>query len=471
MKKKFLFLSIFSLLTLMSCSNQSNTTSASSFNSVSNITSDSHDINNPPDGGHGFSQSEGQIGGNPNGGEGGGQSTSVTYSGANVISESTTITEGTYSSSNANENALLVTGDIDVNLSNISIDKTGDSDGGDTTSFYGINSGILAKSGTNLTIDNISVTTSAVGGNGVFCYGGYATTNNTSSDGTTINISNSNIVTTKDNSGGIMTTGGGSMNANNLTVTTSGISSAAIRTDRGGGSVIVDKGIYTSNGAGSPSIYSTADVTVKNASLISTAAEGLVIEGKNSISIDNCIVEDTNNKLNGQSTTYKNIFLYQSMSGDASNGTSKFTSKNSTITTNKGDTFYITNTTAEINLENNTFINNDTEGYFLRAKQDSWGNSGSNGGEVALNATNQNIIGDIYIDSCSTLEFNMSSSSFEGNINKDNIAKSISLILDSNSNIKLTNDTYITTLSNTDSSNSNIDFNGYKLYVNGNSIN
>ena len=27
------------------------------------------------------------------------------------------------------------------------------------------------------------------------------------------------------------------------------------------------------------------------------------------------------NKINGKSTTYKNIFLYQSMSGDASTGT------------------------------------------------------------------------------------------------------------------------------------------------------
>ena len=35
--------------------------------------------------------------------------------------------------------------------------------------------------------------------------------------------------------GGIMTTGGGTMIANNLTVNTSGTSSAAIRTDRGGG--------------------------------------------------------------------------------------------------------------------------------------------------------------------------------------------------------------------------------------------
>lgn len=39
--------------------------------------------------------------------------------------------------------------------------------------------------------------------------------------------------------------------------------------------------------------------------------------------------------------------------------------------------------------------------------------------------------------------------------------------LDSNSKIKLTGDSYVTLLENADKTNGNIDFNGYKLYVNG----
>lgn len=114
-----------------------------------------------------------------------------------------------------------------------------------------------------------------------------------------------------------MTTGGGIMKASNLTINTAGTSSAAIRTDRGGGNVTVHSGTYTTTGQGSPTIYSTANVTVNNASLISKVSEGIVVEGKNSVTINNCNLTDSNTKLNGQSTTYKNIFLYQSMSGDA----------------------------------------------------------------------------------------------------------------------------------------------------------
>ena len=76
-----------------------------------------------------------------------------------------------------------------------------------------------------------------------------------------------------------MTTGGGVTYAYDLTVTTAGQSSAAIRTDRGGGTVYVDGGSYTSNGLGSPAIYSTAEIHVANAALVSTLSEGVCIEG------------------------------------------------------------------------------------------------------------------------------------------------------------------------------------------------
>ena len=403
----------------------------------------------------------------PDGNPPGGNSGNVTYSANKEITTSEDLTSGSYSSTESNQNAISVSGSINSSLSNITVTKTGDSDGGDNTSFYGTNSAIIAKSGATVNITNANITTDANGANGVFSYGGSATTNNSNSDGTTVNISDSVITTSKNNSGGIMTTGGGVMNATNLTITTAGTSSAAIRSDRGGGTVVVDKGTYKTTGKGSPAIYSTAEITVKNATLVATASEGVVIEGKNSVTLENVELTDTNNTLNGQSTTYKNIFLYQSMSGDAANGEATFTAKNSKITTNKGDSFYITNTTATINLENNEIINNDSTGYFLRSQKDSWGNSGSNGGIVTLNLTNQKVNGNIYIDSISTLTMNMVSSNYEGGINTDNTAKSITIKLDSSSTIKLTGDSYITSLEDSDTTYSNIDLNGYKLYVNG----
>ena len=392
----------------------------------------------------------------------------TSYSAVKEITENENIASGEYKSSNADENAILIRGNIKSTLSNITVNKTGDSDGGDSTSFYGTNSGIIAKDGASVTIKNTTITTDATGANGVFSYGGTSTTSASNGDGTTISISDSKITTNKDNSGGIMTTGGGIMNATNLIINTAGTSSAAIRSDKGGGTVIVNKGTYTTTGKGSPVVYSTADITVKNATLVSEASEGLIIEGKNKITIENVKLTDTNNTLNGQSTTYKNIFIYQSMSGDADTGTAEFSSKNSTIVTNKGDSIYVTNTKSSITLENNEIINNDSTGNFLRIQKDSWGKSGSNGGDVDLILINQKVNGNIVVDSISNLSMKLTkSSSYEGTINNSNEAKEIKLVLDSSSKIKLTGDSYVSELVDEDTTYSNIDLNGYKLYVGG----
>ena len=402
----------------------------------------------------------GGNGGAPDGAPGGtGQnSSSVESTGATEISDEQTISNKTYESSKASQNALLVKDGGNVTLANSTITKTGDSSD-ENADFYGTNAGILVNSNGKLNISNSTITTNGLHANGLFVYGkGEAT------------IKNTTINTSSNMSGGIMVAGGGTLIAENLKVETGGNSSAAIRSDRGGGTMTVTGGTYLTNGVGSPAIYSTADITVKNATLTATKSEGAVVEGKNSITLNNCTLTDTNTTLNGNSETYKNIFLYQSMSGDADTGTAKFTAENSTITTNKGDTIFVTNTTAEVNLTNNKIVNND--GDFLRIQAGKWGNSGSNGGDVTLNMTNQEVNGNIIVDNISTLAMNLSqSSNYTGTINSANTAKSITLKLDSTSKITLTGDSYVTSLEDADTSYSNINFNGYKLYVNGTAIN
>lgn len=404
-----------------------------------------------------FSQSGGTFLNKPNGdmGQPGvGNNANVSHNGVTEISSDTTNNLQTYSSTEGSQNALLVTNGTSK-ISNAKITKSGNSND-ENSDFYGTNAAVLVKNST-LNIDGGSFTTNGSHANGVFAY----------ANGT-INLTNTNIKTTSNNSGAIMVTGGGKLNATNVTAETDGNSSAPIRSDRGGGTMIVNGGKYTANGIGSPVIYSTADVTVNNATLISTKSEGAVVEGKKSITLNNVNLTDTNTTLNGNSETYKNIFIYQSMSGDADEGTASFTAKDSTITTNKGDTIFVTNTKATISLTNNKIINNDSTGAFLRIQSGKWGRSGSNGGDVTLNVNNQTINGNIFVDNISTLT---NGSNYTGKINGNNTAKNITLSLDSTSKITLTGDTYVTNLEDADSSYSNIKFNGYKLYVNGIAIN
>ena len=390
--------------------------------------------------------------------EGNSGSSNITHIGATEISSDTTNSGESYSSTTSSENALLVTGGTST-LTNPSITKSGDSDG-DNSDFYGTNAAVLVKEGT-LNISGGTVTTNGSHANGVFAY-----------RNGTINISDTNIKTTSNNSGAIMVTGGGTLTANNVTAETDGNSSAPIRSDRGGGTLIVNGGTYTSHGTGSPVIYSTANITVYDANLTSTASEGVVVEGKNSVTLNNVTMETTNTKLNGNSETYKSIFIYQSMSGDADEGTSTFTAQDSKIINNKGEIIFVTNTSTVIELENNEIINNDKDGNFMKISSAKWGKSGSNGGTVTLNAKNQKIEGNILVDNISTLDLSLKNgSNYEGTINNENTAKSLKITLDSSSSITLTGDSYITSLENADATNSNINFNGYKLYVNGTAIN
>ncbi len=402
--------------------------------------------------------SGGQAEGQPNGAGDPSQTSQaeVSHTGATTFTSDTTDENKKYSSTTGGENAILVSGGT-VNLNTPAIEKSGDSDG-DSADFYGTNAAVFVNNGATLNINGGSLVTNGAHANGLFAYGTGV-----------LKASNVSIKTNSNNSGGIMVTGGGTLTADNCSVVTEGNSSAPIRSDRGGGTMTITGGTYESNGTGSPVIYSTAKVTVSDATLLSTASEGVVVEGANSVALDNVILTDTNTKLNGQSETYKNIFLYQSMSGDADEGTASFTAKDSVITTNKGDTFFVTNTTATISLENNAFTN--TSGDFLRIEAAAWGTSGKNGGNVTLNLTNQNIKGDILVDSISTLDIKAAKGSIIiGAINSKNTG-TVSLTLSEDSVLSLTADTYLASLKNSDSENSNIYSNGkYKLYVNGSEV-
>ena len=400
---------------------------------------------------------------NLNAGGGFGGSGEVTNgTSANTITEDTEVDSETYTSTGDDENALRVDG-ATVTLKDITIEKTaGSSSNTEDGDFYGLNAGLLVLNGATATITGATVNTSVTNGNGVFSYG----------EGTVVNISDSTIRTTENNSGGIQTTGGGTMNAANLDVETQENSAAAIRSDRGGGTVNVDGGSYVTNGTGSPAIYCTADISVSDATLTANASEGVVVEGKNSVALTDCeVTGNMSNTYNGDSDENIHcIMIYQSMSGDADVGEATFSAEGGSITAKTGDMFYITNTDCEITLKDVAFtLANDV---FLRVEGNSssrgWGTEGANGGDVTLTADSQEFAGNILVDEISSLALTMKNgTSYEGAINPDGDGGTVDVTLDDDSTWTLTGDSYITSF---DGDTSNITANGYHLYVNGEQV-
>ena len=371
-----------------------------------------------------------------------------------LTKEDITVNE-TISNDADGEHAIEVN-DEESGYSNIGVTKTGNTDG-DEADFYGENSAVFATEKGTLTIEDSLIETNGTHANAVFSYG----------EGTTVNISDSVIETQGNCSGGLMTTGGGTMNAENLTVNTSGRSSAAIRSDRGGGTVNVSKGYYKTTGMGSPVVYSTADITVSDAYMESTASQGIVVEGKNSVTLNNdTLIADNNTKNSDKSDYCQAVMIYQSMSGDAAAGTSSFTANGGSITNKNGDIFFVNNTATEISLSGVEISNEDANGVFLRAEAAGWGNEGSNGGKVDMTASGQVINGDMLVDDISTLNLYLKEkSSFTGSINSSGQSGDVYVEIEDGSTWTLTADSYISGL--TVNEGSAINLNGHKLYVDG----
>ena len=327
-----------------------------------------------------------------------GQSQGVdSYTAVNEYTEDTTVSGETLESTGTDENAALISSGASVTLDNDTITRTSDSStGGYNSSFYGVGAAVLATDGTAYVKDG-SVTTDAAGGAGLFAYG----------DGT-VYASGTTVKTTQDTSGGVHVAGGGTLYGWNLDVETNGESSAAIRSDRGGGTMVIDGGNYVSNGVGSPAIYSTADIAVSNASLTANGSEAVCIEGLNSIHLYDCDLTGNMSDLDQNDNTWT-VILYQSMSGDSEVGNSTFQMDGGSLTSENGGVFYTTNTESTITLSNVDINYNDDNEFFLQCtgntNQRGWGQSGANGADCHFTGISQDMQGNVIWDSISDLDF------------------------------------------------------------------
>ena len=338
------------------------------------------------------------------GGAPGGQSQGVdSYDAANTYDSDTEVSDTSLESTGTDENAALVSSGANVTFDNVDITRnSSDSTGGDNSSFYGVGAALLATDG-NAYVKGGTVTTDAAGGAGLFAYG----------DGT-VYAADTTIKTTQDTSGGIHAAGGGKLYAWDLNVETDGESAAAIRSDRGGGTMVVDGGTYTSNGVGSPAVYCTADIAVKDATLTANGSEAVCIEGLNSLHLFNCDLTGNMSDLSQNDSTWT-VILYQSMSGDSEVGNSTFQMDGGTLTSQNGGVFYTTNTESDITLKDvDITYNNDNE-YFLRCtgnnNERGWGESGANGADCDFTAISQDMEGSVIWDTISQLDFYMTDGS------------------------------------------------------------
>lgn len=346
--------------------------------------------------------------------------------------------------SNTDENVFLVRKNGTLTLTDSELSKTGDSSSADASNFTGQNAILLANN-SNAILENLTLTSDADGANAIFATGEKAQ----------VKAKHIRIHTKNNSSRGLDATYGGTITAEDVDITTEGAHCGALATDRGEGNVIVNGAKIHTSGEGSPCIYSTGNIQLTNGEGVATGSEIAVVEGKNSITLQNT-------KLTGH--IKHGVMLYQSFSGDANVGVAEFTAKDSILNNqSSGPMFYITNTTAKATLENTTL--NQSGDILVKVTSNRWGSSGKNGGDFTLNAKNQQLNGQILANNISKVTLNLGEGSvFSGTINNDNQAEAANIHLTKNAQWQMTADAYVTTISDEQADFSNIASNKHNIY-------
>ncbi|MBQ7154689.1 MAG: putative Ig domain-containing protein [Synergistaceae bacterium] len=336
-----------------------------------------------------------------------------------------------YTSTTPNTHALSLSGESEE-FSDAIITKTGDASGQNSNyDELGTNAAVYADEGAELTIEGASeIRSSAAYGHAVFSYGGELDGEN-SGDDTKITLSNTAINTQSNNSSGLMATGGGIIEADSILLDTTGASSPAIYSGKGGGTI-----------------------TVKDSTISTAASNTVIIEGGGTVEVNNVNISAFTGKSNGTDTNRQAVLIR----GDNSDAVNTFSMTGGSLTFSKGTVFQVSRAAAEINISNGVYIKpNGADDYFMKAES----------GKVTLNVTdNSAIYRNILVDSSSSLELNLSNeAAFYGTINPSGASGTVDVSLAPYSKWELSGNSYVSSL-NVEETCIVVTM-GYKLYVDG----
>ena len=325
-----------------------------------------------------------------------------------------------YASTATETSAIYVKSGGTLTAADPVISSSGSTTSDDNSSFFGLNAAVLATQGSNIKITGGSISTTGTGANGIFATG----------SGSRISLTKTSINATGNGAHGVMATLAGAVALADVEITTRGEHAAAVATDRGGGTINVSGGTFTTSGDKSPAIYSTGIIKVNHATLTAKSAEAAVVEGQNSIIITDSTLTA------GRS---RGVMIYQSFSGDARGTGGTFAMKGGSLTASAGPLFYVTNTLATIIISGVKL--NMSSGTLIDAAVGEWGRKPTNGGTVNFTAEHEDLQGNLLADASSAINAHL-----ESQTRLTGAVTGASLTLDSTSTWTVTADSTITGL-------------------------
>lgn len=349
-----------------------------------------------------------------------------------------------YVGSRQNESGIIVSKNGSLSLTSSDITTSGSTSFESVSNFYGLNAGVLANAGSAIKLSDCTITTNGDGANAVFATGA----------GSVLTVANAKIHTSGDSSCALAATAKGTIRAEKIDITTLGDRSPALAADRVNGSVVVHSAVIKTAGQDSPGIYSIGNIEIENSAITAANSEAAIIEGRNSLMLNNTIISGA--KLRG-------ILLFQGYSGNLETGVSSFTMHGGSLTAKSGPAFYVTNIEGSIELTDAAVTAPSKR--LIEVAADKWGTKGINGGKLTFTATRETLTGNIYCDNISTLTLSLKdNTTLTSTINAVRTSGSVHLILDNSSVWHVTGTSYLSSLTNADTTLANIHDNGFTVY-------
>lgn len=349
-----------------------------------------------------------------------------------------------YMGHRSNESAIIVANNGELTLTSSIIKTSGSSSFESYSNFAGLNAAVLAQAGATINLFGSTLETTGDGAHTIFATGANSL----------INLANSRLNTSGNSSCGLAATAKGMIRAENIDISTVGAASPALAADRTGGTVTVHNGKIKTAGADSPGIYSIGNITVADSSLTADKAEAAIIEGRNSLTLNNTLISGAKSW---------GVLMFENYAGQLEQGLASFIMNGGSLTAKEGPAFYVTNVDGNITLTDAAITASSKK--LIEVSAGRWGQKGANGGKLNFSAIRENLAGSIFCDNISTLAITLKDhTTFTGTINDVRTAGSVLLVLDNTSTWKVTGDSYLSSLTNADTTLSNIDDNGFTVY-------
>lgn len=343
--------------------------------------------------------------------------------------------------SNVDSKAVLLLDSSSASVVNSIINKSGDSNSLVLSLTEGLNSALVILD-SDLKMDNTELTTDGVSAHGIF--GRHKNT--------FIDINNSKILTLKDNSYGLLLRTDTDANVSNTSITTTLRESHGVYITKA--KIDIDNSNIKTLNENSYALYINGEATVIDSIITADKSDAIFIEDSGNLKVENS--EISTDKI----TILRNNEITSELPATLTINGGKIISKNIL--------FDIFNNKTIINLSNVKINNNEI---LLKTSKKEDTKTNLPGSSIELNANNQTLVGDIIIDSMSSLVINLKNhSKLTSSLNSDNIAKNISFNISADSILTLTKDAYIHSFINEDDNLTNIIDNGFNIYYDKNNL-